>query len=100
MTPEMKKHLEAVVVAIANEQADDAKSEFSKYLRLKTQSILVGESAEEVDAEDKEEKDDKKEEKSEDKDDKSEEKSEKKDKKEEKKDKKEDKDEDKDEDKE
>jgi hypothetical protein len=54
MTPEMKKHLEAVVVAIANEQSADAKAEFSKYLRLKTQSILLGEK-EHDDEEDKKE---------------------------------------------
>lgn len=62
MTPEMKKHLEAVVVAIANEQSSDAKSEFSKYLRLKTQSILLGEEhdADEDDDKDDDDKDDKK----------------------------------------
>jgi hypothetical protein len=44
MTPEMKKHLEAVVVNIANEKSVDAQKAFSNYLRLKTQEILVGES--------------------------------------------------------
>lgn len=78
MNAEMKKHLEAVVVAIANEQAGDAKTAFSKYLRLKTQAILIGE--------DEDMDDDKDEDKKEDKD-------------EDKKDKKEDKDDDKDEDK-
>ena len=70
MTPEMKKHLEQVVVAIANEQPADAKSEFSKYLRLKTQSILVGEEdvIEEKKKESKEEKDEEKEEVKEEKD--------------------------------
>jgi hypothetical protein len=56
MTPEMKKHLEAVVVAIANEQTPEAKAEFSKYLRLKTQSILLGEKDEDEKDEDKEDK--------------------------------------------
>jgi len=65
MNKEMKKHLEAVVVAMANEQADEAKTEFSKYLRLKTQAILVGEAEEDCDDEDM--KDDKKDDKKEDK---------------------------------
>ncbi|TFH08169.1 MAG: hypothetical protein E4H14_06930 [Candidatus Thorarchaeota archaeon] len=60
MNAEMKKHLEAVVVAIANEQAGDAKSAFSQYLRLKTQAILLGE---EEDADDKDDKDDDKDDK-------------------------------------
>ena len=67
MTPEMKKHLEAVVVAIANEQTPEAKAEFSKYLRLKTQSILLGEKDEEEKDEEKEEKKDDKDDEKEDK---------------------------------
>lgn len=91
MTPEMKKHLRAGVVAIANEQSADAKEAFSKYLRLKAQSILVGESEHEEEDKDDDKSEDKKEDKSEDKDD---------DKKEDKDDdKKEDKDDDKDEEK-
>ena len=65
MTPEMKKHLEAVVVAIANEQSTDAKSEFSKYLRLKTQEVLLGEK-EEKDEDDKDDKDEDKDDKKDD----------------------------------
>ena len=68
MTPEMKKHLEAVVVAIANEQTADAKSEFSKYLRLKTQSILVGEAEHDDEDKDMDKDEDKEEEKHEDED--------------------------------
>lgn len=91
MTPEMKKHLEAVVVAIANEQTSDAKSEFSKYLRLKTQSILLGEEEHE-EKKDEDKSEEKKDEEKKDDDKKSDEKKE--DKKEEKKDEKKDADED------
>ena len=50
MNSEMKKNLEAVVVAVANEDTDAAKKAFHDYLRQKTQSILLGE---EEDKEDK-----------------------------------------------
>lgn len=70
MTPEMKKHLEAVVVAIANEQSAEAKTEFAKYLRVKTQSILLGEKEEDEKDEDKDDdKEDKEDKKSDKKDD-------------------------------
>lgn len=56
MTPEMKKSLENVVVAMAHEQTDDAKAEFNKYLRMKTQEILLGEEKEEDKNEDEDDK--------------------------------------------
>lgn len=40
MTPEMKKSLENVVVALAHEETDSAKVEFNNYLRMKTKELL------------------------------------------------------------
>lgn len=55
MNKQMKLHLETVVNSIVNEDADTAKAAFHEYLRMKTQSILLGESdEEECDEEDKE----------------------------------------------
>lgn len=60
MTKQMKKHLEAVVEAIIFDDAAAAKDAFHNYLSLKTQSILVGESAEGDESEDESEKKDEK----------------------------------------
>ena len=61
MNKQMKKHLEAVVEAIIFDDAAAAKDAFHNYLSMKTQSILVGESAECDDSEDESEmKDEKK----------------------------------------
>jgi hypothetical protein len=69
MNKQMKQHLEAVVGALVEQDSAAAKAAFHDYLRLKSQSILLGE----ADDEEKDEKDDKKEDKddkSDDKDDK------------------------------
>lgn len=47
MTPEMKKSLENIVVAMANEQPDVAKSEFSNYVQQKAREILSSENVNE-----------------------------------------------------
>lgn len=62
MTKNMKQHLETVVNSIVNEDAEAATAAFHEYLRLKTQSILLGESDDndeddEDDGEDKDEDD-------------------------------------------
>lgn len=76
MTKNMKQHLETVVNSIVNEDAEAATAAFHEYLRLKTQSILLGESDDndeddedeakegESDEEEKEEKEEKKSKKS------------------------------------
>jgi hypothetical protein len=46
MNKQMKQHLEAVVDAIVESDSAAAKEAFHQYLRLKTQSILLGESVE------------------------------------------------------
>lgn len=81
MTKNMKQHLETVVNSIVNEDAEAATAAFHEYLRLKTQSILLGESDDndeddedeaedgESDDEEKDEKEEKKSKKSDDKDD-------------------------------
>lgn len=85
MNKQMKQHLETVVNSIVNEDTDAASSAFHEYLRMKTQSILLGE----ADDEECDDEEDKSEDKDEDKEDKKDEKKSKKS---------EDKDEDKDED--
>lgn len=60
MNKQMKQHLETVVNSIVNEDTDAAKAAFHDYLRMKTQSILMGE-AEECDDEDDDKTDDKEE---------------------------------------
>jgi hypothetical protein len=57
MNKQMKQHLEAVVAALVEQDSTGAKAAFHDYLRLKSQSILLGEAAEE---EDDDKKDDKK----------------------------------------
>ena len=65
MNKQMKKHLEAVVESIIFDDANAAKDAFHNYLSLKTQAILVGESADEEEVEDDaEDKKDKSEDKS------------------------------------
>ncbi len=68
MNKQMKQHLETVVNSIVNEDTDAATSAFHEYLRMKTQSILLGENDEEEcdedeDKEGKDKKDDDKEDK-------------------------------------
>lgn len=68
MNKQMKQHLETVVNSIVNEDTDAATSAFHEYLRMKTQSILLGEGDEEEcdedeDKEGKDKKDDDKEDK-------------------------------------
>lgn len=75
MNKQMKQHLETVVNSIVNEDTEAATAAFHEYLRMKTQSILLGEGddeeCDEDEMEDKDEKDedkdDKKDEKKEDK---------------------------------
>lgn len=75
MNKQMKQHLETVVNSIVNEDTEAATAAFHEYLRMKTQSILLGEGEDEEcdedemeDKEDKDEKDeDKKDKKKEDK---------------------------------
>lgn len=68
MNKQMKQHLETVVNSIVNEDAEAATAAFHEYLRMKTQTILLGEGDdEECDEDEKDDKDDKK---SDDKDDK------------------------------
>lgn len=89
MNKQMKQHLEAVVEALVEQDTTAAKAAFHDYLRLKSQSILLGEAAEEEsdDEGDKEPDGDKDDMKSDDKDDKKAPPFEKKDKKDDKKDK-------------
>jgi hypothetical protein len=47
MNKQMKQHLEAVVAALVEQDSAGAKAAFHDYLRLKSQSILLGEAAEE-----------------------------------------------------
>lgn len=65
MNANMKKQLEQVIASIVEENNDDAKKAFHEYLRAKTQSILLGEKADEDKDEDEDEddKEDKKEDK-------------------------------------
>ncbi len=75
MNKQMKQHLETVVNSIVNEDTEAATAAFHEYLRMKTQSILLGEGEDEECDEDEmedkdekdEDKDDKKDEKKEDK---------------------------------
>lgn len=70
MNKQMKQHLETVVNSIVNEDTEAATAAFHEYLRMKTQSILLGEGEdEECDEDEMEDKEDK-DEKDEDKDDK------------------------------
>lgn len=69
LTPEMKKSLETVIVAMANEQTEEAVKECSKYIRMKSREILLGEEKEEKDDDKEDDKeDDKDDDKDEDKD--------------------------------
>lgn len=66
MNAKQKQHLEAVVESIVNADTVAAKAAFHEYLRLKSQSILLGEAKmdcedeEEMDCEDEEEEKDSK----------------------------------------
>lgn len=62
MNKQMKQHLEAVVGALVEQDSTAAKAAFHDYLRLKSQSILLGEADDEDDKDDDkdEKKDDKK----------------------------------------
>ena len=67
MNKQMKQHLETVVNSIVNEDTEAATAAFHEYLRMKTQTILLGESDdEECDDEDKEKDEEKDEDKDED----------------------------------
>jgi hypothetical protein len=61
MNKQMKQHLEAVIEALVEQDSAAAKAAFHDYLRLKSQSILLGESveSEEDDNDDKEDKEEK-----------------------------------------
>lgn len=77
MNKQMKQHLETVVNSIVNEDTEAATAAFHEYLRMKTQSILLGEGDdEECDEECDEDEMEDKDEKDEDKDDKKDEKKE------------------------
>lgn len=62
MNKQMKQHLEAVVEAIVDQNSAGAKAAFHDYLRLKSQSILMGESVESEEDNDESDKDDEKDE--------------------------------------
>lgn len=71
MNKQMKQHLESVIEALVEQDTTAAKTAFHEYLRLKSQSILMGESVEsEEDDDSNDEKDDEEDESDEKKDDK------------------------------
>lgn len=51
MNKQMKQHLEAVVAALVEQDSAGAKAAFHDYLRLKSQSVLLGEAADDKDDE-------------------------------------------------
>lgn len=62
MNKQMKQSLEAVVTALVEQDSAAATAAFHEYLRMKSQAILVGESAEDEDEEDEDKKASKKDE--------------------------------------
>lgn len=70
MNKQMKQHLETVVNSIVNEDTEAATAAFHEYLRMKTQTILLGEGDDEECDEDEKDEDKDEDEKDEDKEDK------------------------------
>lgn len=60
MNKQMKQHLEAVISALVEQDTTAAKAAFHDYLRLKSQALLLGESveSEEENEKDEDKKDD------------------------------------------